>query len=114
MPQLDIKEILGILQFLWLVGLSLAMWLRKPGQEAAQAVKKMGEDISEQLQAQDRRLTEVETHMEHMPTKEALSELRGTVSRIDERSSGLVASTNTMRVTLQRIEDYLLKRQSGA
>src|SRR5574337_259608 len=96
---------------LWNCGLTAAMWLRQPGVEAARAVDELRSDVDTRLQEQGTRITEIRTHMEHMPTSEELLELEGTVRQINERTSGLTEGMATVRSSLVRIEDYLLRER---
>ena len=94
----------------WAVSLALAftVWVRRPGQDAAKAVEALRADNDHRLQAHGHRLTEIEAHMEHMPTSEELKELEGTVKEIAQRLAGMSDGMATVRTTLVRIESFLL------
>lgn len=109
-----------IAQLLWLIGLTVATWLRKPGLDAGAAVDRIKEDfltmhethraaVERQLRDGEKRMTEIETHMEHMPTKDEVAHLEGTVRTIDTRTMGMAEGLNGLRTSVTRIEDYLLR-----
>lgn len=71
-----------LVQLLWIAGLTVVTWLRKPGMDAEAAVKtlqdELGRDIEAYRQDVDRRLlehaerlTRIDAHLEHMPSSEA-------------------------------------------
>lgn len=74
----------------------VALWLRKPGENAREAVA--------QLRG---RVDVIEERVKHMPTSEELRELEGQLSGIRERLSGLDDTAKNTRAAVQRIEDFL-------
>lgn len=94
---------------LWNVGLTAAVWLRKPGEDAGRAVKELRDDMDDKLKTQGSQITEMRTHMQHMPTNDELLELEGSVKEISERTAGLQRNMDAVRASLTRIEDYLLR-----
>lgn len=94
---------------LWNCGLTAVVWLRKPGEDAARAVRELRGDVEDRLAGQETKIAEILTHMEHMPTSEEMAALEGTVRQINERTSGLADGMKTVRASLNRIEDYLLR-----
>jgi hypothetical protein len=103
-----LKPWLDLVQWVFTVALGLFVWLRKPGEDAGAAVATLRADHDQRLHQHAARLTEIEAHMEHMPTSEELKELEGTVREIGQRTAGIADSMTTMRATLARIETYLL------
>lgn len=99
---------LDLVQWLVTLGLAITVWLRKPGEDAGKAVDALRADHDQRLHQHGQRLTEIEAHMEHMPTTEDLKELEGTVKEIGERTAGIADGMGTMRATLARIETFLL------
>lgn len=96
---------------LWNLGLTAALWLRKPGTDAGKAVNELREDMDEKLKHQGSQITEMRAHMQHMPTNDELLELEGTVKEISERTAGLQRNMDAVRASLTRIEDYLLRER---
>lgn len=94
---------------LWNCALTGVLWLRKPGVDAARAVDELRVDMDGRLYRQAQQITAIQTHMEHMPTNDELVALEGAVKEINERAAGLARNMDTVRASLHRIEDYLLR-----
>jgi predicted nucleic acid-binding Zn-ribbon protein len=105
---MDTKTASDWLQWLVMGIISLVVWLRKPGEDAKGAVTQLRESTDSQFAAVARRLTTLETHLEHMPTSEELAKLEGTVKQIDERTEGLSEALVQVRKQLDRIENFML------
>lgn len=110
LANMDFRTVLEVLIVLWNCGLTLVVWMRKPGEDAGAAVDALREDVDQRLNEQSAAITEIRAHMEHMPTSEELKELEGAVKQIDERTRGMADSMTTVRSALSRIEDYLLRQ----
>jgi len=93
----------------WNCGLTGALWLRKPGQDAAVAVEALRIDVDGKFDSQNKTIAEIQTNMRHMPSNEDLAKLEGTVKEINERTVGLTRNMDTVRASLTRIEDFLLR-----
>lgn len=120
---MDTYLILPLLSLLLNLGLSVLMWVRRPGEEAGRALDAFKDQVAQQVRdhkaAADQahqllsgRLTELETHMEHMPTTDELRKLEVAVMQIAERTSGLSEGMAGMRASLSRIETWLLNQSS--
>lgn len=96
---------------LWNCGLTAVLWLRKPGEDAAIAVDALRADVDDKLKSQSEQITEIRAHMQHMPTNDELMQLEGTVRQINERTTGMADGMSTVRASLNRIEDYLLRER---
>lgn len=127
MPELYI--VLQAAQLLWMVGLTAAIWLRSPGIEAGKAARKVEEDMeralkeqaeSTQRQFRDQaestqrqfgsqlvKITQIETHMSHMPNTQEMQQLHSQVSVIEERTSMLIESIGGLSSGVNRINDWL-------
>lgn len=108
---LDPKFWLDATHWLFTVVLAFSLWLRKPGEEAGQAVSALKEEHGKRLHEHSRLLALFEERMKHMPTSEELAELEGTVKTIASQVEGLGESMGTVRLQLNRIETYLLDRK---
>lgn len=93
----------------WNFVLTAALWLRKPGEDAARAVDGLRADVDQRLKDAGGQITEIRAHMEHMPNNDELLRLEGAVREINERAAGLHRNIDTMNNSLRRIEDYLLR-----
>jgi hypothetical protein len=110
MPEIYIA--LQVFQIVWLVGLTLITYMRKPGLEAGAAAKHIEAEFARameshrsetqrELRVHEVRLAEIDAHMRHLPTSEH-------VERIASRTEGLADGMATVRTQLNRIEAYLL------
>jgi len=104
----QLNDWLTLVLVVWSAGLTAAMWLRKPGVDAAGAVSALKEATAMKLELLNNRLTTLEERVQHMPTSDELSELEGTVRAIDERTVGLAEAVTTIRTSVARIENFLL------
>lgn len=111
MPPDDIKTYTTVALALWNAGLTIAMWLRKPGVDAGAAVESLRKAHGDQLAVVVQRLVSIETDMRHMPTSEELAQLEGTVKQIAERTEAMTDNMSTVRTQLNRIENYLLDKK---
>jgi predicted nucleic acid-binding Zn-ribbon protein len=91
--------------------LSIAVWLRKPGEDAGKAVDVLRREMAEEFAELGHRVTVVEERIKHVPTTSEMAELDGTVRAISMQNSGLAEAIGTMRTQLNRIETYLLTAQ---
>lgn len=114
---------LQALQLLWLVGLTLFSWLRKPGLDATDAAGKIETEFARaleshraetqrELRAHELRLAQIDAHMRHVPDSQAVADLKGTVRQVDERTQGLVERMDGIAAGLTRIQDFLLNERS--
>lgn len=97
---------------IWNCGLTAALWLRKPGIDAGQAVEELRDDMDTRFKHLDTQVVEIRAHMTHMPTTSEMAKLEGVVSNLSERTIGLHDNMITVRASLVRIEDYLLRKGS--
>ncbi len=110
-----------ILQFfnlLWVVGLTVFMWLRKPGLDAAAGLKGMEEEFRDalkreraeterELRSHALKLADIQAHMEHMPSSEEMAELRGQVNGISERLAGVSVLVKQTHDSVESISRFL-------
>ena len=108
MLDLSPSQALTALSIVWNIGLTVIVWLRKPGEDAGAAVAQLGSELKKDISAHSARLAEIETHMEHMPSSEELAKLAGTVMEINARSEAQGEQLRTVSAALTRIETYLL------
>ena len=105
----SINTAMVMFSLLWSAGLTAIVFLRKPGIDAGRAVDVLRADVDLKFAAQERRLTQIETHLKHMPSKEDLQMISGKVDVITERVFATVENQQAIKVTLARIETYLLQ-----
>lgn len=103
--------------------LGIVVWMRRPGEEAGQAVAKLREDVMRELRSMgDRMSSEVsdlrsvqdtlEERVLHMPGRDEVVEVAGDVKAIKAELKHLVSTQITQSSTLNRIETFLLNRPS--
>lgn len=97
---------LQVLQLFWLIGLSLATWLRRPGEEATRAAQSAAQS-AELLRG---RVDVLEERLKHMPSLVELSRVEGTVRSIQATLQGMNELQAAVRATVTRIESYLHAR----
>lgn len=108
---MDAKTVSDWAQWLVMAVISLVVWLRKPGEDAKGAVAILRGWAEAQLSGLVGRLTEVETHLQHMPTSEQLAKLEGTVKQIEARTEGLADAFSQVRRQLDRMETFMLENR---
>lgn len=107
----DFKAWIDVIQWLITGLLAVAVWLRKPGEDAGKAIDQLRTEMAEEFAEMGHRVTVVEERIKHMPTTSELAELDGTVRAISMQTAGLAEAIGTMRTQLNRIETYLLTAQ---
>jgi ElaB/YqjD/DUF883 family membrane-anchored ribosome-binding protein len=107
----DIRDLVLFALTLGNLVANIALWLRKPGEDAGQAVQTLRSETRESISSLRGRADVMEERVKHMPTTDELTELEGQFSAIRERLVGLDDTTKNTRAAVQRIEDYL--RRSG-
>ncbi len=111
MLDLSPSQALTALSIVWNIGLTVIVWLRKPGEDAGAAVAQLGAELKRDIATHSARLAEIETHMEHMPSSEELAKLEGTVMEINARTEAQSEQLRTVSAALTRIETYLLNNR---
>lgn len=109
---LDQRFVLDMVQWVFTGVLAAAVWLRKPGEDAAQAVAKLAAEMERRLLSHADRIKEVETELKHFPTADHVRQLEVSVRQIEERTRYFAEGMNAMRHTLTRIEDWLRQGSS--
>jgi len=108
---IDWKVLLDLLQWLLTIAVALAVWLRKPGEEAGAAVTELTAEVRDAQAHVNARLATLEERVKHMPTSEELAELEGTVKAVGAQVEGLSEGLSSVRAQLNRIETYLLQQK---
>lgn len=114
-------------QFWWSVALSLATlatWLRRPGEQAGEAVTKLKELIERDLaelrdlvssEVSDIKLlnARLEERVKHMPSQEEVGDLSGDVKAIKAQMIGFTTTQGAQSLSLGRIESWLIANGRG-
>ena len=101
------KDWLGLLALLISLGGVLYAWLTRRSKENAASIQRMSEELSAKLTdnekkliSDDRRIQRLENDVDHLPTKESISELKVALAQV----SATVEATNRV---ITRVEDDL-------
>jgi hypothetical protein len=92
---LDARFLFDLAQALAIV----VLWLRKPGKEAGERVDVL-----------DNQLAVLKERMEHMPLRDELTKLEGSVASMQATLAAMQESAQITRSTVQRIEAFLLQQ----
>lgn len=104
---------LSVANTLGLIAVGVTVWLRKPGVDAAAAVAKLAEEEAREHKDHRHRLTKIETDIQHMPTSDELSDLRGAVTATKVQVVGVAQAMERQNIQLDRIEEYLLNHKKS-
>lgn len=94
---------------IWNLGITAALWLRKPGEDANAALQSHKAQNDARLASIDTELAVIKSRLDDMPTSGELARLEGVVRQLDERTKGQSDTMDTVRHQLNRIESYLLE-----
>ncbi len=119
MNDIDIKWWWGFALSVYAVLLGIVVWLRKPGEEAGQAVSKLREDLTREVRALGDRMSgevadlrnehgRLGARFEFTPRRDEVTEVAGDVKAIKAELKGLVNTQSAQSITLARIESFLL------
>ncbi|MEY2688198.1 MAG: hypothetical protein RL375_2396 [Pseudomonadota bacterium] len=85
----------------------VALWLRKPGETAGEAVIVLRQDVARDAGALKGRIDVLEERVRHMPTTEELRKVEGELLAIKAQINGLEDDVKSTRSGVARIEDFL-------
>lgn len=86
---------------------NVALWLRKPGEDAGQAVQTLRTEVREALGRQGATLGVLEERVRHLPDGDELAAMKAELAGIRERLGGMGDVVTNTRAAVQRIEDFL-------
>jgi hypothetical protein len=104
----DAKFISDWVQWIVMIALSISVWLRKPGEDAGKAVSSLRADFSAHTAQANSRMATFDEALKHIPSREELAELEGTVKGIAVQVSGVAEGVKRQETQLNRISDFLL------
>lgn len=111
MRDIDFNFWFNVLQWLFTLALAVTVWLRKPGEEAGQAVEALRTEHTERARRVDTHLATIEERLRNMPNSVELAELDGAVKVISQQVSGISEGMRVQTAQLIRIETYLLNKK---
>lgn len=108
-------ETLGLwLQIIAVVVLPIASaiytWIATRDKDNTVHIKAVEEAMAKEMAALKSRTDRLETQVQYMPTPQQMSELQGDVQAMQATQDAIQRDMHTVRITLNRIEDFLLKK----
>lgn len=104
---MDTKDIVQLLLTLIAMAMSVAAWLRKPGEDAKESLQK---HVTVEHAALREKVGTMEERLKHMPTSDELKDLEGSVKQLQAQLEALLRTMDSLRRSQQRIEDFLMQR----
>lgn len=102
---MDTKDIVQLVLTLCAMAMSVAAWLRKPGEDAKESLAK---HVTVEHAALREKVSTMEERLKHMPTSDELADLEGNVKRLSGQLEALLETMRSLQNSQRRIEDYLL------
>lgn len=99
----DFAIVLMALNFIWLVGLTLLNFARRPGDEAQKGVA----DNRQKIERLEGRVHVLETHVEHLPTSSEVSDMKGASREMRAMLVAVQQSLESLRGTVNLIDEHL-------
>lgn len=106
----QIKFWLQALNMLGVVGVAVYTWIATSDKDNSQHIKAVEEAMTRRIAELVSRLDRVETSMQHIPTQQELASLQGDMKSMKTAQDAMRDDFRTVRQSLTRIEDFLLKR----
>ena len=85
-------------------------WIATRDKDNTVHIKAVEEALGKQMAALLSRTDKLETQVKYMPTPQQLSELQGDMQAMQATQEAIQRDMTTVRISLNRIEDYLLKK----
>lgn len=115
------QALIAAAQFVWLIGITVAVALRKPGEEAGEAVA----SLKEKIQEQDRHNAEaiasiraqgelIQERMKHLPTNGEVHKLVQNVAELRGQLQVVIEGQERWQRVTERIEDWLNNSRRGS
>lgn len=85
-------------------------WIATRDKDNTVHIKAVEEAMAKQLTVLHSRTERLETKIEYMPTPQQMSELQGDVQAMQATQEAIQRDISTVRISQNRIEDFLLKK----
>ncbi|WP_310463272.1 hypothetical protein [Sphaerotilus sp.] len=102
------KFLLDLAQWVFMGVVSVVLWLRRPGEDAAAESKKVRAQLSVVSRELTNRIVQLEHHSKQVPSRIELAELEGEVKTIRVQMEGQNQQLLTIQHSLHRVENFLL------
>ncbi len=109
------SETVGLwLQVVAVVGLPtisvVYTWIATRDKDNSAHIKAVEEALGKRMTDHAGRIDRIETAIQYMPTPQQMSELQGDVQAMQATQEAIQRDIHTVRTSLTRIEDFLLKK----
>lgn len=108
------QALIAAAQFVWLIGITVAVALRKPGEEAGKAVRELSDLVGKQqsatalsIAAIEGKNALIEERIKHLPTHGEMRTLVHEVAALKGQMETLVQGLQRWQRVTERIEDWL-------
>ena len=92
------------------VASAIYTWIATRDKDNTVHIKAVEEALGKQIAALLSRTDKLETQVQYMPTPQQMSELKGDMQAMQATQEAIQRDMTTVRVSLNRIEDFLLKK----
>lgn len=92
------------------VASAIYTWIATRDKDNTVHIKAVEEALGRQIAALLSRTDRLETQVQYMPTPQQMSELKGDMQAMQATQEAIQRDMTTVRVSLNRIEDFLLKK----
>lgn len=101
---------LGMLNILGTVAVFAYTWIATRDKDNTKHIKAVEEVMNTRLAEYGNRMINVEQALKYMPSQDEISELQGDMKAIKANQEATQREWHTIRLSLNRIEDFLLKK----
>lgn len=85
-------------------------WVATRDKDNSAHIKAVEEALGKRMTEHASRIDRIETAVQYMPTPQQMSELQGDVQAMQATQEAIQRDIHTVRTSLTRIEDFLLKK----
>ena len=104
----DPKFLLDLTQWVFMGVVTVVLWLRRPGEDAAEEAKKVRTQLAAVSRELNNRIVQLEHHAKQVPLRIELVELEGEVKTIRMQMEGQNQQLMTIQHAINRVENFLL------
>ena len=101
---------LGVLNILGTLAVFAYTWIATRDKDNTKHIKAVEEVLNSKVAECSNRLVNVEQALKYMPSQDEISELQGDMKAIKANQEATQREWHTIRLSLNRIEDFLLKK----
>ena len=105
-----LQAVWWVIQVIWAFGALLFSWYLRSVAKTAKETNTYRENVRDQLADKERRITELENKIPHLPTHEDISNLVNKLGETNERLAHIMGEFKAMSHTVDMVNKYLLTR----